>query len=76
MRQSLDLAPIYLGDVGMDVGHIRRCRGEPCADRILLRFQLQQMIDKRARAFAFFGQLDDPLDRLEDFLQVSLIGDF
>ncbi|MGZ0074190.1 MULTISPECIES: hypothetical protein [Sphingobium] len=76
MSQSLDFAPINLRDVGVDVRHVSRGRSEPGADRILLRFQLQQMIDKRACAFAFFRQLDDPLDRFEDFLQVGSISTF
>ncbi|EXS67949.1 hypothetical protein [Sphingobium sp. Ant17] len=60
----------------MDVGHIHRCRSEPGAERILLGFQLQKFIDKRACALAFFRECHKAVDRLEDFLQIRSIGDF
>ncbi|EXS67964.1 hypothetical protein BF95_03350 [Sphingobium sp. Ant17] len=59
----------------MDVRHVSRGRSQTSADRILLRFQLQKLIDKRARALAFFRECHKAFDRLEDFLQVGSIGD-
>lgn len=60
----------------MDVWNIHRCRSEPGADRILLRFQFQNLIDKRPCALAFLCECHKALDRLEDFLQVGSISDF
>ncbi|EXS69954.1 hypothetical protein BF95_07845 [Sphingobium sp. Ant17] len=76
MSQSLDFAPINLGDVGVDVRHVSRGRGQTSADRILLRFQLQKLIDKRACALACLCECHEALDRLEDFLQLGSISDF
>ncbi|WP_235955227.1 hypothetical protein [Sphingobium psychrophilum] len=60
----------------MDVRHVGRGRSQTSADRILLGFQLQKLIDKRACALAFLRECHEALDRLEDFLQVGSIGTF